>query len=216
MKQYVFGIDIGGTSIKCGLFTAEGELLDKWEIMTDRTNGGENVPKDIAKAIAAKMKDKFIEKDSVLGVGVGIPGPVLEDGTVLQCPNLGWGRMNAAQVMSDLTGLKIKAGNDANVAALGEMWKGGGKGCKNMVMITLGTGVGGGVILDGNILCGVNGAAAEIGHMIVNPEEEDICGCGGHGHLEQYASATGKEGSRKGRQEELACKFREAFRKKYF
>ena len=191
MKQYVFGIDIGGTSIKCGLFTAEGELLDKWEIMTDRTNGGENVPKDIAKAIAAKMKDKFIEKDSVLGVGVGIPGPVLEDGTVLQCPNLGWGRMNAAQVMSDLTGLKIKAGNDANVAALGEMWKGGGKGCKNMVMITLGTGVGGGVILDGNILCGVNGAAAEIGHMIVNPEEEDICGCGGHGHLEQYASATG-------------------------
>ncbi len=191
MKQYVFGIDIGGTSIKCGLFTAEGELLDKWEIMTDGTNGGENVPKDIAKAIAAKMKDKFIEKDSVLGVGVGIPGPVLEDGTVLQCPNLGWGRMNAAQVMSDLTGLKIKAGNDANVAALGEMWKGGGKGCKNMVMITLGTGVGGGVILDGNILCGVNGAAAEIGHMIVNPEEEDICGCGGHGHLEQYASATG-------------------------
>ncbi|MBP3237822.1 MAG: ROK family glucokinase [Lachnospiraceae bacterium] len=191
MKQYVFGIDIGGTSIKCGLFTAEGELLDKWEIMTDRSNGGENVPSDIAKAIDSKMKEKYIEKESVLGVGVGIPGPVLEDGTVLQCPNLGWGRMNAAQIMSDLTGLKIKAGNDANVAALGEMWKGGGKGCKNMVMITLGTGVGGGVILDGNILCGVNGAAAEIGHMIVNPEEEDICGCGGHGHLEQYASATG-------------------------
>ncbi len=191
MKNYIFGIDIGGTTVKCGLFTSEGELLDKWEIPTDRTNGGENVPADIAKAIKDKMAEKFIEKENVLGVGMGIPGPVLDDGTVLQCPNLGWGRMNVSQTMGDLTGLKIKAGNDANVAALGEMWKGGGRGCPNMVMITLGTGVGGGIILDGNILCGTNGAAAEIGHMIVNPAETDVCGCGGHGHLEQYASATG-------------------------
>ena len=189
MKQYIFGIDIGGTTVKCGLFTAEGECLDKWEIVTNRDNHGEKVPQDIADTIKAKMAEKFIEKENVLGVGVGIPGPVLEDGTVLQCPNLGWGRMNVAQVMGDLTGLKIKAGNDANVAALGEMWKGGGRGFNNMVMVTLGTGVGGGLILDGKILCGVNGAAAEIGHMVVNPD--DICGCGGHGHLEQYASATG-------------------------
>lgn len=191
MKNYIFGIDIGGTSIKCGLFTSEGELLDKWEIPTNRENHGANVPADIANAIKEKMAEKFIEKENVLGVGMGIPGPVLDDGTVLQCPNLGWGRMNVAQTMNDLTGLKIKAGNDANVAALGEMWKGGGRGYDTMVMITLGTGVGGGIILDGNILCGTNGAAAEIGHMIVNPVEEDICGCGGHGHLEQYASATG-------------------------
>ena len=191
MKNYIFGIDIGGTTVKCGLFTSEGELLDKWEIPTDRENHGANVPADIAAAIQAKMAEKFIEKENVLGVGMGIPGPVLDDGTVLQCPNLGWGRMNVAQTMNDLTGLKIKAGNDANVAALGEMWKGGGRGYDTMVMITLGTGVGGGIILDGNILCGVNGAAAEIGHMIVNPAETDICGCGGHGHLEQYASATG-------------------------
>lgn len=191
MKNYIFGIDIGGTSIKCGLFTAEGELLDKWEIPTNRENHGENVPADIANAIKEKMAEKFIEKENVLGVGMGIPGPVLADGTVLQCPNLGWGRMNVAQTMNDLTGLRIKAGNDANVAALGEMWKGGGRGYDTMVMITLGTGVGGGIILDGDILCGTNGAAAEIGHMIVNPSEEDICGCGGHGHLEQYASATG-------------------------
>lgn len=191
MKNYIFGIDIGGTSIKCGLFTADGELLDKWEIPTNRENHGENVPADIANAIKEKMAEKFIEKENVLGVGMGIPGPVLADGTVLQCPNLGWGRMNVAQTMNDLTGLKIKAGNDANVAALGEMWKGGGRGYDTMVMITLGTGVGGGIILDGDILCGTNGAAAEIGHMIVNPAEEDICGCGGHGHLEQYASATG-------------------------
>lgn len=191
MKNYIFGIDIGGTSIKCGLFTSEGELLDKWEIPTNREDHGANVPADIANAIKEKMAEKFIEKENVLGVGMGIPGPVLDDGTVLQCPNLGWGRMNVAQTMNDLTGLKIKAGNDANVAALGEMWKGGGRGYDTMVMITLGTGVGGGIILDGNILCGTNGAAAEIGHMIVNPVETDICGCGGHGHLEQYASATG-------------------------
>lgn len=191
MKDYIFGIDIGGTSVKCGLFTSEGELLDKWEIPTNREDHGANVPKDIADSINGKMSEKFIEKENVLGVGMGIPGPVLDDGTVLECPNLGWGRMNIAQIMNDLTGLKIKAGNDANVAALGEMWKGGGRGCGNMVMITLGTGVGGGIILDGNILYGINGAAAEIGHMVVNPSETDVCGCGGRGHLEQYASATG-------------------------
>lgn len=191
MKQYIFGIDIGGTTVKCGLFTADGELLDKWEIVTNKENHGEKVPKDIADTINAKLAEKFIEKENVLGVGMGIPGPVLDDGTVLQCPNLGWGRMNVAQIMNDLTGFKVKAGNDANVAALGEAWKGGGKGYSNCVMVTLGTGVGGGIILDGNILCGTNGAAAEIGHMIVNPSETDVCGCGGHGHLEQYASATG-------------------------
>jgi glucokinase len=191
MEQFIFGIDIGGTTVKCGLFTSTGDLLDKWEITTDRTNHGENVPRDIANAVNAKIQEKFIERESVLGIGMGIPGPVLDDGTVLQCPNLGWGTMNVAQIMNDLTGFKIKAGNDANVAALGEMWKGGGRGYDSCVMITLGTGVGGGIILDGNILCGSNGAAAEIGHIIVNPDEEDVCGCGGHGHLEQYASATG-------------------------
>jgi glucokinase len=191
MEQFIFGIDIGGTTVKCGLFTSTGELLDKWEITTDRTNHGENVPRDIANAVNAKIQERFIERESVLGIGMGIPGPVLDDGTVLQCPNLGWGTMNVAQIMNDLTGFKIKAGNDANVAALGEMWKGGGRGYDSCVMITLGTGVGGGIILDGNILCGSNGAAAEIGHIIVNPDEEDVCGCGGHGHLEQYASATG-------------------------
>ena len=191
MSKYVFGIDIGGTTVKCGLFTADGDLLDKWEIPTDRSNGGENVEPDIAKAVNAKMEEKGIAKADVVGLGMGIPGPVLADGTVLQCPNLGWGRFNAADKMAELTGLTVKAGNDANVAALGEMWKGGGRGYANMVMVTLGTGVGGGLILNGKIVSGVNGAAAEIGHMIVNDHEEDQCGCGGHGHLEQYASATG-------------------------
>ncbi len=191
MSKYVFGIDIGGTTVKCGLFTEEGELLDKWEIPTDRSNGGENVEPDIAKSVTAKLAEKGIDKADVIGLGMGIPGPVLSDGTVLQCPNLGWGRFNAADKMAELTGFNVKAGNDANVAALGEMWKGGGRGFANMVMVTLGTGVGGGLILNGKIVSGVNGAAAEIGHMIVNDHEEDVCGCGGHGHLEQYASATG-------------------------
>ncbi len=189
--QYCFGIDIGGTSVKCGLFTAEGEVLDKWEIATDRSSGGSNVPSDIATSIEGKLVEKNIDKKDVMGVGMGVPGPVLSDGTVLQCPNLGWGRMNVRETMEALLGIPVRVGNDANVAALGELWKGGGRGYNDLLMITLGTGVGGGLIINGEIICGSNGAGAEIGHIIVNPEETDICGCGGHGHLEQYASATG-------------------------
>ncbi len=189
--KYCFGIDIGGTTVKCGLFTAEGEVLDKWEIPTDRSNGGSNVPAHIAASILTKLDEKELAKEDIIGVGMGVPGPVLADGTVLQCPNLGWGRMNARNVMEELLGVPVRVGNDANVAALGEQWRGGGRGYDNLLMITLGTGVGGGLILDGEIVCGTNGAAAEIGHIIVNPAETDVCGCGGHGHLEQYASATG-------------------------
>ena len=191
MENYVFGIDVGGTTVKCGLFTAEGTVLDKWEIRTNKENGGASILGDIAAAIDAKLQDKKIDKAQVLGVGIGVPGPVKGDGTVLTCVNLGWGKFNVNEEMSKLVGLPVAAGNDANVAALGEMWKGGGQGYQDVVMITLGTGVGGGIILDGKIWAGSNGAGGELGHMIVNPEETDVCGCGGHGHLEQYASATG-------------------------
>lgn len=191
MMNYVFGIDIGGTTVKCGLFTVDGTLCDKWEIPTNRANGGESVPQDIVTALLNKMKEKGISKDQVLGAGVGVPGPITEDGTVLMCANLGWGIFNVNEKMSGLLGIPVLAANDANVAALGEMWKGGGAGYQNVVMVTLGTGVGGGIILNGKILAGSNGAAGEIGHMVVNPDETRICGCGGHGHLEQYASATG-------------------------
>ena len=189
--MYVFVIDIGGTTVKCGLFNTEGVVLDKWEIKTNTANGGEAVPGDIAAAVFAKIEEKGIDKANVLGVGVGVPGPVTADGTVHTCPNLGWGVMNVSETMSGILGLPVAAGNDANVAALGEMWQGGGKGYQDVVMITLGTGVGGGIILDGKIRAGVAGAAGELGHMIVNPAETATCGCGGHGHLEQYASATG-------------------------
>lgn len=191
MGKHVFGIDVGGTTVKCGLFTEEGNLLDKWEINTNKENSGASILGDIAATINEKLAEKKIAKADVLGVGIGVPGPVKGDGTVLKCVNLGWGIFNVNDAMSALIGLPVAAGNDANVAALGEMWKGGGKGYQDVVMITLGTGVGGGIILDGKIWAGSNGAGGELGHMIVNPEETDVCGCGGHGHLEQYASATG-------------------------
>lgn len=191
MENYVFGIDVGGTTVKCGLFTAEGTLLDKWEIKTNKENSGAFILGDIADAIHKKLEEKKIEKSAVLGVGMGVPGPVKADGTVLECVNLGWGVFNVNEAMQQLIGLPVAAGNDANVAALGEMWKGGGQGYQDVVMVTLGTGVGGGIIIDGKICAGSNGAGGELGHMIVNPEETDVCGCGGHGHLEQYASATG-------------------------
>jgi glucokinase len=191
MSRFVFGVDIGGTTVKIGLFSIEGELLDKWEITTRTDEGGAYILSDIAESVKAKMQEKDITVDDVKGVGMGVPGPVKEDGTVIKCVNLGWGIFNAAEELSKLLGLPVKAGNDANMAALGEMWQGGGKGHKNVVCVTLGTGVGGGIILNGKMLAGVNGAGGEIGHITIDPEETDACNCGKKGCLEQYASATG-------------------------
>ena len=191
MANYVFGVDIGGTTVKIGLFSAEGELLDKWEITTRTDDGGAYILGDIAASVQAKMEERGIDKADVQGVGMGVPGPVREDGTVIKCVNLGWGVFNAADELGKLLDMKVKVGNDANMAALGEMWQGGGKGHQNIVMVTLGTGVGGGIILNGKMLAGVNGAGGEIGHMTMDLAETDVCNCGKRGCLEQYASATG-------------------------
>lgn len=191
MKKYVFGIDIGGTTIKIGLFKSEGTLEETWEIPTRIQDGGSLILLDISNEVSNKLNEKGISKDDIEGIGLGVPGPVSEDGTVLKCVNLGWGVINVEKKLEELTGLKVKAGNDANVAALGEMWKGGGKGYKNVVMVTLGTGVGGGIIIDGKIVSGTNGAGGEIGHIHMNEDESETCGCGKRGCLEQYASATG-------------------------
>jgi len=191
MAKYVFGVDIGGTTVKIGLFSTEGELLEKWEITTRTDDGGAYILSDIAASIDNRLTEKGISKDDVKGVGMGVPGPVKEDGTVIKCVNLGWGIFNAADELSELTGLPVKAGNDANMAALGEYWQGGGKDYDNVVMVTLGTGVGGGIILNGKMLAGVNGAGGEIGHMTIDLNEQDACNCGKKGCLEQYASATG-------------------------
>ena len=191
MKKYGFGVDVGGTTVKMGFFETSGELLDKWEIKTDTSDNGKAVLPDIAQAIDNKLAQEGISKSDVEGVGIGVPGPVRSDGVVNGCVNLGWGVINVAEELGAQTGLKVKVGNDANVAGLGEMWQGGGKGYTGVVMVTLGTGVGGGIIHNGKIIPGANGAGGEIGHITVNTEEKDTCGCGRHGCLEQYASATG-------------------------
>ncbi|MDD6328747.1 MAG: ROK family glucokinase [Eubacteriales bacterium] len=191
MAKYVFGVDIGGTTVKLGLFTVDGTLVDKWEIPTRVDEGGKYILGDISESIDDKLAEKLIDKEEVAGVGMGVPGPVKEDGTVLRCVNLGWGVFNVAEEMSRLVGFPAKVGNDANMAALGEMWQGGGKGYKDIVMVTLGTGVGGGIIIGGKMLSGVNGAGGEIGHIRVNEDETETCGCGLKGCLEQYTSATG-------------------------
>lgn len=191
MSKYCFGVDVGGTTIKMGLFDTEGNVLDKWEIVTRKENNGENILPDIAKAIEGKMAEKQIAKEDVTGVGVGVPGPVDAKGVVYKCVNLGWDIINVNEVLGKMLGMTVRSGNDANVAALGEMWRGGGQGYRNIVMVTLGTGVGGGVIVDGQMLTGAGGAGGEIGHIHVQDDETDACGCGNHGCLEQYASATG-------------------------
>lgn len=191
MANYIFGIDVGGTTVKLGLFDAEGTLLEKWEIPTITENHGERILPDAAASVLAKIAEKGIAKEEVIGVGVGTPGPVDGEGTVYKTANLGWGVFNVAQTLSELVGFPVKAGNDANVAALGEMWKGGGIGHKSLVAVTLGTGVGGGVICDGRIVTGANGAGGEIGHIHIEDNETAGCGCGNKGCMEQYASATG-------------------------
>ena len=192
MEKYGFGLDLGGTTCKCGLFTAEGELLEKWEVATDTSNGGANILGNLAESVKAKMAEKNLTKEQVIGVGIGIPGPVSDSGVVNRCVNLGWGVFNVSDELSQaLGGIKVKAGNDANVAALGEAYKGAAKGYGSSVMVTLGTGVGGGVIINEQIICGSTGAAGEIGHIRVNYNETEKCGCGNCGCLEQYASATG-------------------------
>lgn len=192
MEQYIYGVDLGGTTVKMGLFDKEGNMLDKWEIVTRKENAGEQILPDIAASVLSKNEEKHIAAEDIIGIGIGVPGPITADGRVLKCANLGWGIFSVADRLSELTGVsKVKVGNDANVAALGEQWKGGGRGFNSIVMVTLGTGVGGGIILDGKILTGSNGAAGEIGHLTVNQKESRTCGCGKKGCLEQYSSATG-------------------------
>ena len=189
--KYGFGIDLGGTTVKIAYFDENGTMLEKWEIPTITTGGGAQILPDIAASIRAFIDAHSIKETSILGLGIGVPGPVNAKGVVNKCVNLGWGVFNISEELTRLTGFPVKAGNDANVAALGEFWKGGGQGCDNMVFVTLGTGVGGGIVVEGNLLHGAHGSGAEIGHLCVNPEETLRCNCGNFGCVEQYCSATG-------------------------
>lgn len=174
-----YGIDVGGTTVKIGLFE-DGVLTEKFEIPTDTRDGGKNILPDIAAALGPAD-----------GAGLAVPGPVTAEGVVNGCVNLGWGVFSPAQTLTELTGIPARCCNDANAATLGEQWKGGGQGCDSVLLVTLGTGVGAGLVLDGKLLAGAHGAAGELGHLCVRPEETLVCGCGGRGCLEQYASATG-------------------------
>ena len=189
--RYCFGVDVGGTTVKLGFFDEEGNLLEKWEIPTRTQDDGKNILPDVAASILDKMRERGVSREDITGVGIGAPGPVDAKGTVYVAVNLGWGTFSLKNELQSLLNLPVEAGNDANVAALGEMWKGGGQGYSNAVAVTLGTGVGGGIIVDGKILSGATGAGGEIGHIHVMDGEQERCNCGNCGCLEQYASATG-------------------------
>ncbi len=193
MTEYAIGIDIGGTTAKLGLFAADtGNLTEQWEIPTRREEEGRYILPDIAASLREVLIRLSIPLSRIRGAGLGIPGPVLEERIVNRGTNLGWGRFDVCAAFRELSGIsRVKAGNDANVAALGEARKGGAAGYRSAVLITLGTGIGAGIILNGQIISGANGAAGEIGHFHVRDGEPEACGCGLHGCLEQYASATG-------------------------
>lgn len=192
MGSYAFGVDIGGTAVKLGLFLREGRLVDKWEIPTNKENCGSSILSDVAESILAKLEEKGIRLQDIEGIGVGVPGPVDGEGTLTGvAPNIGWKVFHIPSALQAYINVPVKALNDANAAAFGEMWQGGGRGCRSMVAVTLGTGVGGGIIVDGRILTGASGAGGEIGHIHIEDDETELCGCKNRGCLEQYASATG-------------------------
>lgn len=192
MDKKCVGVDVGGTSVKVGIFELNGTLVRKWEVPTRKEENGRFILPDVAASIRTVLKEEGISLEDLAGVGMGLPGPVLPDGFVEVCVNLGWKEMNPQNILSGLLdGMLVKSGNDANVAALGEMWQGGGKGFSDIVMVTLGTGVGGGVIIDQKIIAGKHGLGGEIGHMRIREGEKEQCNCKGYGCVEQIASATG-------------------------
>lgn len=189
--KYGFGVDVGGTTVKLGLFDENGDLIENREIPSRTENGGAAILPDIASAVAACVERRALADADLLGIGIGVPGPVAGDGTVNRCVNLNWGVFNLHNALGALTGLPVKAGNDANCAALGEYWRGGGVGSKSALFVTLGTGIGGGVILGGKVLNGAHGVGGEIGHITVSAPDKHPCTCGKRGCIEQYASANG-------------------------
>lgn len=192
MSQYVVGLDVGGTTVKCGIFDVNGALIKKWETPTNKEDESKHLFEDIATSVKNTLKEEKIALEDVKGVGMGVPGPVDNNGHVGIFTNLGLKDLYPGKEMAKyMEGVPCFVANDANVAALGEMWKGGAKGYNNVVLLTLGTGVGGGIIIDGKIIAGKNGLSGEIGHIHVNDNEHDFCNCGACGCLEQIGSATG-------------------------
>lgn len=192
MAKMIVGVDLGGTSIKLALLTNNGEFIDKWEVPTDKSDSGKHIPKTIAIAIEEKLNQMDKTKEDIAGIGIGAPGSVrLEDGLIFAAVNLGWVNYPLKEILEKESGIPVIVDNDANIAAVGEMWKGAGNGAKDVVMVTLGTGVGGGVIVNGDVAHGISGSAGEIGHITVQLENGELCNCGKTGCLETISSATG-------------------------
>jgi len=188
MRRYNLGIDIGGTSIKIGLFDLDDNLLDSWNLPTNKSSFGEYILHEIAEVINSKLVISEIR-----GIGFGVPGPVAKN-LVFSCVNLGWGKKDIVSEFKAILNddeIVIKVANDANLAAAGEIYKGVASGYVNAFMVTLGTGIGGGVIIDGRVVDGINGVAGEIGHTHIDDLYNLNCNCGKNGCLETVASATG-------------------------
>jgi glucokinase len=192
-EKWIVGVDLGGTTTKLAFINTYGEIVHKWEIPTDKTDSGKYIIINIAKAIDQKLLELDITKSKLIGIGMGAPGPVdTKKGVIYNAVNLGWNNHFPLKDMLEVeTSLQAVIDNDANCAALGEMWKGAGHGAKDLVCVTLGTGVGGGVIANGQIVQGISGAAGEIGHITAVPINGAPCNCGKNGCLETIASATG-------------------------
>ena len=192
MNKKLIGVDLGGTTIKFAILTDQGEIQQKWSLRTNILDEGSHIVPDIIESINHHIDLYKMDRSQFIGIGMGTPGTVnREEGTVIGAYNLNWKTLQPVkEQIEKVTGLKFALDNDANCAGLGERWKGAGHEGDDVVFITLGTGVGGGIIANGKLVHGVNGAGGEVGHIIVEPNGYE-CTCGNHGCLEQYASATG-------------------------
>ena len=189
-KNRLIGIDIGGTSIKFALMDDAGTIEKKWSIPTNIAEKGKDIPKEICDSIRTTLEDARLA--TVKGIGIGVPGPISPDGKmVVQAVNLDWKDLPLKEIIETDLGIDVCLLNDANAAALGEMWKGAAQGKANLLFVTLGTGVGGGIVLNGEVLNGCHSSGGEIGHIPIRSDEQRLCGCGGRNCLETFASANG-------------------------
>lgn len=193
MSKKIIAIDLGGTSAKLALMDLEGNILEKWSVVTDKANKGQMIIANLIHSIQDKLIEFNITTEDILGIGMGSPGSVDHIGkTVIGAYNLNWtDKQLIGQAFKEAFNLPFYIENDANIAAVGEQWKGAGNNDKDVVMVTLGTGVGGGIVVEGELLHGSTGTAGEIGHITVDPESVIECTCGKRGCLEAVASATG-------------------------
>lgn len=190
--EQVIGIDVGGTTIKLATLDLQGNIQKKWQINTDLNDNGIHIPESIARFIKSQVLAELSSEDQIIGIGIGVPGPISSDGTtVTKAVNLGWNDMPLKPALEGLLNIHVALVNDANAAALGEMWKGAAVGKENLIFVTLGTGVGGGIIIDGKVVNGSNSSGGEIGHIPLFSAEERVCGCGNTNCLETFSSANG-------------------------